>query len=191
VVAVPDVREVLADLVHQERRLAGRVYSQVELCGQHLETVLASAAFRNPLLAIHSRQQHVDELSDDLTSAINAMVTDGRVGLQAFHEQVARIEPQRLLRQMTEVLSELTSRGRAAITATMNGKRMALTAQENHLAGLNPKSVLQRGYSITLNRKTGRVVKGMDDVQVGDGMATELAGGVVIDSTVTGKKRTN
>jgi exodeoxyribonuclease VII large subunit len=191
VVAVPDRREVLADLVNQERRLAGRVRSQVALCGQHLETVLASAAFRNPLLAIHNRQQHVDELADDLDNAIRAMLADGRAELQALYEEIARIEPQRLLRQMAVALGELTSRGRAAITATMNRKRMALTAQENHLAGLNPKSVLQRGYSITLSRETGRVVKEIDDVQVGDGMATELAHGVVIESEVTGKKQTN
>lgn len=191
VVAVPDAREVLADLVHQERRLAGRVRSRLDLCRQHLQTVLASAVFRNPLLPIHHRQQHVDELADDLSDAMKAMLVEGGAGLQAFYEQIARIEPHRLLRQMMVALSELTSRGRAAITATMNAKRMALTAQENHLAGLNPKSVLQRGYSITTDRKTGRVVKGMDDVQVGDGMATELAHGVVIESQVTGKKQTN
>jgi exodeoxyribonuclease VII large subunit len=182
---------VLADLVNQERRLAGRVQGRVELCGQHLETVLASAAFRNPMLAIHNRQQHVDELADDLAGAMRTMVIEGRGELQAFYDQVARIEPQRLLRQMMVALSELTSRGRAAITATMNAKRMALTAQENHLAGLNPKSVLQRGYSITTNKETGRVVKSVDDVQVGDGMVTELAGDATIESEVTGKKQAN
>jgi exodeoxyribonuclease VII large subunit len=191
VVAVPDMREVLADLVNQERRLAGRVQGKVALCGQHLETVLASAAFRNPLLAVRNRQQHVDELADVLDGVVRAMVSEGRADLQAFYEQVARIEPQRLLRQMTVVLSELTSRGRAAITATMNGKRMALTAQANHLAGLNPRSVLQRGYSITLNKKTGCVVKRVDDVEVGDGMVTELAGEATIESEVTGKKQAN
>jgi len=190
VVAVPDMREVLADLVNQERRLAGRVQGRVELCGQHLETVLASAAFRNPLLAVRNRQQHVDELADGLDGAVKAMLSGGRAALQAYYEQVSRIEPHRLLRQMTVALGELTSRGRAAMTATMNGKRMALTAQANHLAGLNPKSVLQRGYSITVNKKTGRVVKGVDDVEVGDGMVTELAREGIVESEVTGKRQT-
>jgi exonuclease VII large subunit len=55
------------------------------------------------------------------------------------------------------------------------------------LAALNPKSVLNRGYSITTNRQTGSLVRSPGDVEIGDQLATELAGGGLVQSQVTGK----
>ena len=66
-------------------------------------------------------------------------------------------------------LNELKGRSLAAVTRALNRKNLQITAQENRLAGLNPKSVLNRGYSITLNkqhrpggpngrRRTGRAI---------------------------------
>jgi exonuclease VII large subunit len=65
--------------------------------------------------------------------------------------------------------------------------RIRLTAQDNRLAGLNPKSVLQRGYSITTSKKTGLLVKKADDVRLGDLLITELARENLIESKVTKK----
>jgi exonuclease VII large subunit len=64
---------------------------------------------------------------------------------------------------------------------------MQLTSQKNRLAGLNPKSVLQRGYSITTSKKTGLLVKNLADVQIEDSIITELAGENLIESKVTKK----
>jgi len=209
VVAVPDMHDVLADLVHQERRLAGQARSCLDLSAQHLQTVLASAVFRNPLLPIRHREQHVDELMTDLAEAMRERLAEGRADLQALYEQVVKIEPHRLLGRWAVVLGELQSRGavalqrrvdrasmgldqmsgrcNAALTATMNSRRMQLAAQEGHLAGLDPRSVLKRGYSITTNKQSGRVVRTADDVQVGDSMVTELADQAQIESKVTAK----
>ena len=52
VVAVPDVEEVLSDLLHQEKRLSGSIRGRFDLCREFLRTILASAVFRNPLLAV-------------------------------------------------------------------------------------------------------------------------------------------
>jgi exodeoxyribonuclease VII large subunit len=64
---------------------------------------------------------------------------------------------------------------------------MLLTAQENRLEGLNPKSVLKRGYSITTNKKTGLLVKTVDDVRLGEDLITELADQNLIESKITKK----
>jgi exonuclease VII large subunit len=64
---------------------------------------------------------------------------------------------------------------------------MQLTAQMNRLAALNPKSVLQRGYTITTNRKTGLLVRSPQDVQIADYIITELAEENLIESKVTKK----
>ena len=187
VVAVPDKVDVLADLVHQERRLTGTMRSRLDLGAEYLRTILASVVFRNPMLAVRNRQQHVDELADSLAESLRRMVADARSLLQDCYEQIIQIEPHRLLGRMSVGLNEWKSRQQAAVTNVLSGKRLQLTALENRLVALDPRSVLHRGYSITLNRQSGRVVRSLDDVQIGESLRTELAGGQRIDSQVTGK----
>ena len=58
---------------------------------------------------------------------------------------------------------------------------------ENRLAGFNPRTVLQRGYSITTNKKTGLLIKSPADVQIADDIITELADENLVESQVTKK----
>ena len=62
-----------------------------------------------------------------------------------------------------------------------------LTAVENRLGGLDPKAVLNRGYSITTNKRSGRLIKSLKDVKVGEVMVTELAKENLIESKVVKK----
>ncbi|HPC93614.1 MAG TPA: exodeoxyribonuclease VII large subunit [Sedimentisphaerales bacterium] len=184
VVAVPDMHDVLTDLEHQANRLTRSVRSRIQLGGEYLQTILASSAFRNPLLAVRMREQYIDELASALSEAIRILLADRRALVQVCHEHIARIEPHRLLALMTLDLSGLANRARAAITAAMAARTVDLAACEGRLAALDPRSVLARGYTITTNKTTGRLVRTRADVRVGDTMLTELAGKNVIESEV-------
>jgi len=185
-VAVPNMEDVLSDLLHQERRLGGSVRSRFGLCCEYLQTILASAVFRNPLLSVLNREQYLDDLGWDLGDAMRKVFFQAQKQVQDSYEQVSRLEPHRLLGRMTVELNELKGRSLAAVTQALTRKNLQITAQENRLAGLNPKSVLNRGYSITLNKHTGQVVRIAGDVQVDDLLVTELAGEKRIESKVTG-----
>jgi len=175
VVAVPDAREVLEKLSSAQSRLTGDIESVIELAEQRLQTVCASAAFRNPILQVHNRQQQLDEMGSNLEELIVDMLTDARERLNGYYEQVVRLEPHRLIgRKMVEV-NELTSRANAAVSVLLGRAGLLLTAQENRLAGLNPRTVLKRGYSITTLKQTGMVLKNASQVQMGDTLVTELA----------------
>jgi exodeoxyribonuclease VII large subunit len=187
VVAVPDRREVLEKLTAVERRLAGEVGSLLELAGQRLETLLASSVFRNPLLQVRNRQQQLDETGGTLGELMKDLLAGARERLNEIYEQVVRLEPHRLIgRKMVDV-NELRSRANAAITALFSRAGIQITAYENRLAGLNPKAVLKRGYTITTLKRTGAVIKTVVDVQIGDLLTTELAGENLIESKVTKK----
>jgi exodeoxyribonuclease VII large subunit len=175
VVAVPDAREVLEKLLAAESRLTGDMESVIELAESRLETICASAAFRNPLLQVRNRQQQLDEMGGNLEGLMGDMITGARARLNGYYEQVVRLEPHRLLgRKMVEV-NDLRSRANAAISALLGRVGIQLTAQENRLAGLNPRAVLKRGYSITTLKQTGAVLKNASEVQMGDTLVTELA----------------
>ena len=189
IAAVPDMEEVLGQLVQYEKRLSANARGGLELCRRSVETVLASSVFRRPMQIIRNSEQRVDEIRQRLADCMKRRIGEAGSKVHRSYEQIVRIEPHRLLgRRMLEV-SELNSRAGRAMEAGISRRRMELTACMNRLAGLNPKEVLQRGYSITTNKQTGMLVTRPDDVKTGDMIMTELAGENLIESEVT--KREN
>jgi len=165
VIVVPDMREVLEQLAGIENTLAEKVKT-----------------------SLRNRQQRLDEFGIRLASSIKSIVIEVKDKLHAAYEAIISIEPHRLLGKRKVDLNNFRSRANAAITAAVGRLRLQLTASENRLAALNPKSVLQRGYSITTNKKTGLMVRFLDDVQVEDSLITELAGENLIESKVVKKQ---
>jgi exodeoxyribonuclease VII large subunit len=187
VVAVPDMQEVLGQLISIEHRLTGQITARMKLARQNLEIILANAVFRNPLLLVQNAEQQLDELGAELGEVTKKLLAEAHQRLSAAYELIIRIEPHRLLKNKTVELNNWQNQVNNVIRKIMTDCRMRLTAQANRLAGLNPKSVLQRGYSITTNKKTGLLVKTLEDVRIGDYLMTELADNNLIESKVTKK----
>ena len=164
VVAVPDMQKVLGDLENYQ-----------------------SSINNNIILCLNYRQQQIDEMAGNVIDAIKQFLAERREQLYRSFEQITKIEPHRLLGKMIVDLNNLQNRVSAAMQAIINKCRMQLTANSNLLMGLNPKSVLKRGYSITKAKKTGQVLRTSQDIEVGDFLITELAEENLIESKVTKK----
>jgi exodeoxyribonuclease VII large subunit len=182
IIAVPDKKEVLKQLVNHQNRLTAKLKSTVLLYKKNLETVLASRVFKSPQLIILNRQQQIDELTTNMKSSTQQYLAKAREIIRKNLELISHIEPHRLLGKKTVELNELKNRSAKAISETVHKLTLKLTAQSNRLSALNPKSVLNRGYSITTNKKTGLLIKKADDVEIGDIMITELAEQNLIES---------
>jgi exodeoxyribonuclease VII large subunit len=187
VVAVPDVQEVLQHLASAEQRLSNQTRARLNIAGHKLEVVLANALFRNPLVLVQNASQRLDELTAQLRDVMKELLTEVRRKLSAAHEQIIRVEPHRLLGYKTIELNDWLNRANVGIRSAVSNCRMQLTAQENRLSALNPRSVLQRGYSITTNKQTGLLVRSSEDVSIGDLLITELAEKNLIESEVKKK----
>jgi exodeoxyribonuclease VII large subunit len=184
VIAVPDMQEILENLAGIKSRLEGKIEAILELARQNLKTVLASSIFKRPMLCVRNREQQLDEFLGLLSGLIKQVQADKHAQLHESYKLIVSIEPHRILSKKTVGLNNLQNRARAGIKAVINRHQIRLTAQMNRLAGLDPKSVLQRGYSITTNKKTGKVVAKSDDIEIGDMMVTELAEKNLIESEV-------
>ncbi|MHC4113596.1 MAG: exodeoxyribonuclease VII large subunit [Planctomycetota bacterium] len=164
VVAVPDMQEVLENMDNLKERLKSQLR-----------------------FTVHSSQQQSDELCFRLQSSVKHLLADTRNTLYAIAEQIRQIEPHRLLAAKSLDLNNLQNQAKAALKAIINSSKIQLTARTNRLAALNPKSILKRGYSITTNKKTGSLIRHLEDVQIGELLNTELADEKYIESKVTKK----
>lgn len=184
VIAVPDYRDELHKLHSFKRRLHQNARSYVQHGKNRLATVLASRVFRSPLGPIQVAAQRVDELAASLMYAVKGRMGQLRENLDRMRGQVQRIEPSRLISQQDIRLYRFKSRNQAAIVKILNKNQLKLAALENRLGALDPRSVLNRGYSLTINERTGRVVTAIEQVAVNDRLTTELARGQKIHSRV-------
>jgi exodeoxyribonuclease VII large subunit len=187
VTAVPDMREISEQLASIEKRLANQIRARLNTAEHQMEIVLANAIFRNPLVLVQNSRQQLDELTAVLKEVLKTLLTKIHRELSVAYEQITRIEPHRLLGNKTIELNNWQNRAVVGIHTIINNCRIKLTAQENRLSALNPRSVLQRGYSITTNKQTNLLVRTTEDVSIGDLLITELANENLIESEVKKK----
>jgi exodeoxyribonuclease VII large subunit len=164
VVVVPDMQNVLSDLEKNERSIS-----------------------KNIILCLVYQQQQLDETAGNIIDGIKIFLSEKRESLYQIYEQIVKIEPHRLLGYKRDELNKYENLANIRINTIINNCRMKLTASANLLAGLNPKSVLNRGYSITSSKKTGLLIKTSEDIQIGDYLITELKDENLIESKVTKK----
>lgn len=210
VIAVPDIDEVLERISAAEHRLRHNCKRKIEVCMYRLEAVEGRSCFRDPLVVVNNPAQQVDETAMRLGDCMSKLVGRLREKLVNAAEKVQRIEPHRLIgEKKLEVnglgnemaagiknlvvnrkpaIERLENSAISAIERIINKNKLQLTAIENRLAGLNPRSVLERGYSITMVKDSGKVVSSARQVKAGDVLVTELAGKERITSKVIEEK---
>ncbi len=163
-IAVPDIKEVL---------------SQINQLGKNLEDKLRWTMQLNT--------QRVDEISFTLSDYMKDIFAATKTRLGEFFEKVLRIEPHRLIGDKKIYLNNAQSKMAERIGRIFSDARMKIETQSGRLSACNPKSVLNRGYSIAKNAITGKVVTNPSDVSIGDLIITELANENMIESKVTKK----
>ncbi len=188
VIAVPDAAEVMEHLRSLEIRLGGRVEGKVKICREVVERYAARAVFRDAFYLIRMREQEVDEAGGRLAETMRVILDSARRFLQGSYEQVVKIEPGSLIGRKGIELENLRFKMEGGLSKVVSKCNVELAARENRLRGLNPRGVLRRGYSITRNKRTGAVMKGTGDVDVGDVISTELVDENRVESKVIKKE---
>ena len=103
----------------------------------------------------------VDEVSIRLSESAKGLFGSLRQRLSRAYELLMRIAPGRLLGQKKVELANLANAAEAAMKEVFAKNNLQLTAIENRFRAMNPRAVLGRGYSITISKKSGRVINGM------------------------------
>jgi exodeoxyribonuclease VII large subunit len=187
VIAVPDIREVSEQIDSASKRIRQNTESAFKLCGQKLATILAAAIFRNPAVIIQNRGQMLDEFENSLAESAKSFVSNIRGLLQTYFEKILKIEPHRLMADKKISLNNLKNRLTQKTGGLLASVKLQIETLAGKLSACSPKSVLNRGYSITKNVATGKVIKILADVNIGDLLTTELKEENIIESKVTRK----
>lgn len=175
---VPDQQELRDRMIGLGNRLTrvveGRLdrmadqldYYERGILGQSPDRVLQGPTFRIEEAGIRFRRAIDDSLRER-----EAMIADYQSNWKHYH-------PQEILRRRQEKLDERQVVFLTAATHALREKENGIQRLSSLLKALGPGNVLERGFSITFDRK-GAIVKNAGKLARGDQLTTRLAAGEV------------
>jgi exodeoxyribonuclease VII large subunit len=132
---------------------------------------------QDPRRMIRERRLQTDDLSSRLVNVLNRSLAARR---REAEEMEKRLRPEHLRRGLVsarDTLDALLIRlGRAASGPTKDAKT-SLQNLASRLNAISPLAVLARGYSITFDPATGRVISDAEEVEVGADVSVHLCCG--------------
>ncbi len=166
----------LHERIHElrERILSGflsRIRRHTERLG-HLESRL-----RDPRKAIEQSWMRLDDLCGRLSRSERFLIRENASRLDASCRRLLQNGPQHRIRGLRQALEFHRRATRSGLERTLATHRSALSALRGRLRGLDPHSVLGRGYSITRGLPEGRVLRSALEAREGTCVEVTLAQG--------------
>jgi exodeoxyribonuclease VII large subunit len=131
-----------------------RTVEKQSVLRQHLDRLSRA----HPRRKLQNWQQQLDDLQNDLSRSLKQRARHSGVLLQHLWERLHRIRPSYSLKQRREQLRQL----------------------ERRLNALGPEQVLARGYSITMDAGSGKVLRDAKKVKAGQKLKTRLKTGEIL-----------
>ena len=147
---------------------------------------------RGRLARVHPRRRINDglQLLDDLREGLMRRAKQGirqqRLSSRNLFERLRRVRPPLLLKQRREVLEQGNQRLRELARVRVRERARNLETLEARLRLLGPEQVLARGYSITMDEASGKVLRRAAAVKAGQRLKTRLHSGEIL-STAEGR----
>jgi exodeoxyribonuclease VII large subunit len=174
--------EIITESVFASRDfVAGAPVRLRQWADRHLEDKLAGLEQLNDRLArVHPRRrlndwlQRLDELHAGLLRCARQETRRQGVAWRNLWERLARLRPAQLLQQRRERVERGMQRLQERTRLQLQRAKDRFTAQEARLRLLGPDQVLARGYSITTDAESGRVLRDPAEVKGGQRLKTRL-----------------
>jgi exodeoxyribonuclease VII large subunit len=123
--------------------------------------------------------QRVGDLHADLSRSTRVGIRDRAVEWRNLSARLVRVRPSQLLKQRRELLEQVVQRLGEQVHHYVRERRHELRGVDARLRLLGPGQVLSRGYSITMDDETGKVLRDAAQVKRGQRLRTRLKSGEV------------
>jgi exodeoxyribonuclease VII large subunit len=137
----------------------------------------------HPRSLLNERLQYLDDLQGSLLRCARQETRRQEVAWENLRQRLARVKPSVAVSQRHQALEAFEKRLREQAGHQLRNRRNQFTNLHARLHLLSPESVLARGYSITTDAGTGRIVRAAGEVVAGDRLKTRVQSGE-ISSTV-------
>jgi exodeoxyribonuclease VII large subunit len=174
------IGDFVADVRAATPSAAAEIITEGVFASRQLVADLTQRMIRaHPRRRMNELLQQLDDLQAGLLRCTRQGTKERQVAWQNLATRLLRVRPAQLLRQQREslVVSQRRLRELAHVGLRNGRNRFEATAARLHLLG--PEQVLARGYSITMDAATGKVIRRARDVGSGQHLRTRVKEGEV------------
>jgi exodeoxyribonuclease VII large subunit len=163
--------------------MAFRAQRQLAAARDDAESLIQRLLRAHPRRQLEQHAQRLDDLGASLSRCVSRTLRERQTSAQNAIARLIQVRPAQLLKQRREQLRfavrQLREQGRHHFEQARN----QFVTQEARLRLLGPEQVLARGYSITLDAATGKILRDAKRLKPGQQLKTRLQTGE-IQSTV-------
>lgn len=149
-----------------------------------LESVGGRLTRAHPRKRLNESSQRLDDLRDGMMRSVKSGACERVLQWRNATMRLARVRPSQALNQRRELFQLERRRLRELAAARLRDAKSRFTAAEARLRLLGPEQVLARGYSITMDAASGKVLRDAAKVKHGQELRTRLKSGEVRSRTV-------
>ena len=174
----PDGAEVKAMLQQHRATLTRRVQQSMQTWRRELDLMARGPLSRDSERVLLPWRQRVDDLAEELRTAVADELRTRRQHLLTLAHQLERARPDRILLERRATLILRRERLESRVQAALAAQRALVEQARRQLQSLGPDAVLSRGFSYTLNA-SGKVVREAAELKPGEEFTTQLGKGRV------------
>ena len=159
--------------------MAQRIHRRLEREEENFRQWTQRLLRLHPRRRLNEKLQLLDDLQTGLLRGVKSRWRQCLVLWQNSHQRLLRVRPAQLLERRQQNLGELDRRLREQIGQRLMGHQNRFATLEARLRLLSPTNVLERGYSITSDAATGKVIRDAGEVSPGQPLKTRLKKGEI------------
>jgi exodeoxyribonuclease VII large subunit len=146
---------------------------------QLIADLMQRLARAHPRRRMNELRQRLDDAQAGGYRCARRAARARRLAWQNLAERLVRVRPAQILRQRRERLQATRRRLPELAQAHLRNWENRLGATASRLRLLGPEQVLARGYSLTMDTATGKILRRAQDVKAGQALRTKLQEGEV------------
>ncbi len=146
---------------------------------QFVESLARRMMQAHPRKRLDESLQRLDDLQTSLLRCGKQGVRERQIACQNLAARLRQVRPKQLLKQRRELLEMNRQRLCGLARVRFKDLKNNLSAAESRLQLLGPEQVLSRGYSITMDAATGKVLREAGKTKPGQKLKTRLAKGEI------------
>ncbi|MEJ9220795.1 exodeoxyribonuclease VII large subunit [Paenibacillus glucanolyticus] len=166
--AVPSSAELKGQLVQRQRQLNQGLQQRLKRSRERLASLQRSPVLVHPRRYMLQHAERLDMLSQRLHGNLKSQLSLSRQRQKSLHQGLIRYNPRTQAELAARRKDQANRQLMNAMQSIMKSRLSQLQTEMRHLDALSPLKIMSRGYSLVYDEKEQRLVKSLEDVQLGD-----------------------
>lgn len=175
--AVPSSAELRGQLVQRQRQLNQGLQQRLKRSRERLFSLQRSPVLVHPRRYMLQHAERLDMLSQRLQGNLKSRLSLVRQRQKSLHQGLIRYNPRTQAEYAARRKDQANRQLMNAMQSIMKSKVSQLQTEMRHLDALSPLKIMSRGYSLVYDETEQKLVKSIEDVQLGDLVNVRISDG--------------